>query len=646
MGRDILKLGLKNFLIIFLFGCIIFLYINHTAYNSEMSKIKSREIRDLSSHNSFVVGVINTIASDVLLLSRLPDLREYIKSEHVENTLFEFSRTKQIYDQIRYINIDGYERSRINWNNGNPIIINKKNLQNKIGRYYFEDTIKLSNGQIFISPLDLNIELGEIEKPLKPMLRIGTPLYDFKNNKKGIVLLNYFGLDLINNLRDKIKSEYSSLYFLNQNGYWLYSDQKTDEWGFMYPEKQNMTFQNKFSEELWNEINNNNSGQMHNSLGIFTYNTVYPLMTSNYTTSASGDTLESGEHWKNYKWKLITYIPSLKLKTINRGIINNNSTMIIFFFLFSILISYILSRSIILKKVANVQKLTAEKRYHVLFEKAGESIVVTASDRTLMTNERSVDLFEYDQEEFLSMPIEALFHSDDREMITKIQTDLFNCLEEHQIVEARAITKSGKQKWVEIRPTMLEFNNNKALLYFFLDITQRRIMESELEKLATIDSLTQCYNRRFFTEALEKEINRSLRLNLDLSLIMMDIDFFKKINDTYGHDVGDVVLTKFIEITNIEVRDIDIIGRLGGEEFAIILPNCSENNGFLCAERIRTAIEDHKFIINGVNDSIGFTVSLGITQIRKADTVERALKRVDNALYSAKNDGRNKTILV
>ncbi len=644
MKNDVIKLAIKIFLSIFLFSCLIFLYIDNISYKSEISKIRSNEITDLGNHNSFVVKLMTSITSDVLFLSRLPDLRNYTDSDHVDESLLEFSKAKRIYDQIRFLDKSGQEQSRINWNSENPIIIEKNNLQNKKGRYYFDDTINLKRYQVFISPMDLNIEYGEIENPIKPMLRIGTPLFDFENNKKGIVLLNYFAKDLIDNLRNEISSKNSSLYFLNQNGYWLYSNNSKEEWGFMYPDKTDIRFQNKFSDELWEEIYVNNSGQIQNEMGIFTYNTVYPLNAKHVSTDNIVESDIKNVDWKNYKWKFVSYIPSERLKAISWEVKKDNSIIAISFLIFALFISYILSRTIILKRKSDSERLTAEKRYHVLFEKAGESIVVTASDKTLMTNERSVHLFEYSQDEFLSMPVEALFHSDDRESITKMQDELFNNGDGQLVYEARAITKSGKEKWVEIRPTILEFNNTKALLYFFLDISARKIMEKKLERLATIDSLTQCFNRRFFTETLTKEIERSTRLSQNLSLIMMDIDFFKKVNDTYGHGVGDIVLQKFVELTNIEIRHIDTVGRLGGEEFALLLPNCSIKNGLLCAERIRNSIEEHGFSITGMEEQIRFTISLGVTQIKEDDSVESALKRVDNALYKAKNEGRNRSI--
>ncbi len=124
------------------------------------------------------------------------------------------------------------------------------------------------------------------------------------------------------------------------------------------------------------------------------------------------------------------------------------------------------------------------------------------------------------------------------------------------------------------------------------------------------------------------------------------MDYFKKINDTYGHDVGDLVLKKFVEITKLDIKNIDAVGRLGGEEFVIILPNCSKKDGINCAERIRASIEEFRLKINGINEDIRFTSSFGVTETKEDDSIETMLKRADNALYAAKKEGRNKTVAI
>lgn len=171
-----------------------------------------------------------------------------------------------------------------------------------------------------------------------------------------------------------------------------------------------------------------------------------------------------------------------------------------------------------------------------------------------------------------------------------------------------------------------------ALLYIV-----KRYVYDNLEKFALYDLLTDIYSRRYFFEYMNKEISRSHRKEYDFSIIMFDIDRFKKVNDTYGHAKGDHVLKIVAKIVKDTIRNTDILSRIGGEEFTIILPETKIEQATKMAERVRQAIEDHVF------DTIGsITISLGVTSNKPDDNSDKMLKRVDSALYSAKNSGRNR----
>jgi polar amino acid transport system substrate-binding protein len=162
----------------------------------------------------------------------------------------------------------------------------------------------------------------------------------------------------------------------------------------------------------------------------------------------------------------------------------------------------------------------------------------------------------------------------------------------------------------------------------------------ELEQLAITDQLTSLYNRRKTDELLQNEINRSERFNNPFGIAIMDIDYFKKINDTYGHQIGDKVLVEIANILKQYNRKTDFIGRYGGEEFVIICPESEQTGVVKLMETIHKHIEKHNFEHIGKK-----TVSFGITMYTLGDTIESIIKRADNALYQAKNDGRNKVIL-
>jgi len=166
-----------------------------------------------------------------------------------------------------------------------------------------------------------------------------------------------------------------------------------------------------------------------------------------------------------------------------------------------------------------------------------------------------------------------------------------------------------------------------------------------LEELVKKDGLTNLYNHRYFHDRMVEEFNRCKRYGLSVSCVLMDIDFFKKINDTYGHQAGDEILRKLAEIILANVRDVDIAARYGGEEFALILPHTSIENAAKFSERVRNSVDETDFQFGG--NSIKVTVSLGVASFPGNDpnTHTDIIRFADEALYAAKTAGRNRVEL-
>lgn len=162
-------------------------------------------------------------------------------------------------------------------------------------------------------------------------------------------------------------------------------------------------------------------------------------------------------------------------------------------------------------------------------------------------------------------------------------------------------------------------------------------MKNDLEKLATTDMLTQIHNRYSIMNILNNEMHRSKRYNTPLSLVIFDIDFFKKVNDTYGHDVGDKTLFSLSQLVQKNLREIDQVGRYGGEEFLIVLPNTTLNEAKVFTNRLRKDVEIYPFEIVG-----SITISLGLVEFQHNETLNELFKRADNLLYKSKGNGRNK----
>ena len=174
-------------------------------------------------------------------------------------------------------------------------------------------------------------------------------------------------------------------------------------------------------------------------------------------------------------------------------------------------------------------------------------------------------------------------------------------------------------------------------------ILKMRRMTKHLEYLARTDPLSGAFNRRHFMESFDAEIKRARRYKHTLCALMIDIDHFKSINDSYGHDVGDDAIKKTVDATREMLRSEDTLGRLGGEEFAVILPETDVEGARLVAERIRERISDIRIVTS--QKPCTFTASLGLTEFRENDEIADMLKRSDEALYEAKEAGRDRVIV-
>jgi len=173
-----------------------------------------------------------------------------------------------------------------------------------------------------------------------------------------------------------------------------------------------------------------------------------------------------------------------------------------------------------------------------------------------------------------------------------------------------------------------------------VDITESKETQEKLYNQSIKDELTDAFNRRYLRKLFPVEHEKAKNKSYKMSLVMFDIDFFKKINDTYGHDVGDKVLKKVVEIAEKHIRKGDLLFRIGGEEFVILLPGADKDTAYRIAEEIRKDIKSYKF-----EEGFSVTVSFGVAEVEEQDTLESILKKADKSLYKAKDSGRDRTVM-
>jgi diguanylate cyclase (GGDEF)-like protein len=183
-----------------------------------------------------------------------------------------------------------------------------------------------------------------------------------------------------------------------------------------------------------------------------------------------------------------------------------------------------------------------------------------------------------------------------------------------------------------------------AFLMVFILLTLIKKLKKAMDEITCLsitDPLTNLFNRRYINDRLSEEINRTKRYGYSFSLIMLDIDYFKTLNDEYGHDIGDTILREIADLLKENTRNTDFVSRWGGEEFIILCEASDLRNTLTIAEKLRAIIEKKSFGI-----AMNITCSFGVTEYRETDMVETILKRVDEAMYISKNEGRNKVTTV
>lgn len=274
----------------------------------------------------------------------------------------------------------------------------------------------------------------------------------------------------------------------------------------------------------------------------------------------------------------------------------------------------------------------AEQQLRAIVSMAPQAILVLDSQgRMVMSNRAAEAMFGRDSQSLLGQVVDHV--------VTGLHERLGGAGAAGQTVQGEGMAGALYVEFA-ISPMNAE-GSPPSYLVMVQDVSERKRAEAELKRLAVTDPLTGLANRRRFEEFCDREILRFRRYDVPCSLMMLDIDHFKQVNDTYGHAAGDKVLSALAESFHTTLRSTDLPARLGGEEFAILLPLTGLEAALEIGERVRSHLEQMPVAI--VGESIHFTVSLGVAAFRKTDVdADEALRRADMALYKAKHAGRNR----
>ncbi len=321
-----------------------------------------------------------------------------------------------------------------------------------------------------------------------------------------------------------------------------------------------------------------------------------------------------------------------------------------------------------LEHLKTINRLRKSQRvFNLTFEQVGSGVCQTDLDGYILdANQNYCDILGYSHDELIKLRVKDLTYPDDWEIDKVYKNQLFNYEIPYFSMDKRYYRKDGSLIWVTTTVTLMRGDafEEDYLIGVVQDISKQKAAEAlmiqnneNLERLVrertlkleelneqlmianTIDPLTSLFNRRYITSKIGDEILRYNRSKSPFCLILTDVDYFKDVNDQFGHDCGDEVLQTISRLLRKEVRSIDTLARWGGEEFLILLPDTTIGDAYLIAERIRMKVEAQPFTYDGA--TFNLTMTLGLSMYQEDLTMKALIKKADTALYEGKQSGRN-----
>ena len=512
--------GVFVFLLINLIATPVFWVFHRMTRETVSRSIREEEMLEIAYTAEQIVSSYQSFWADALYLSSSRTLIAWLQDQAEYETaaadLLNFARSRRVYDNVRFLDMQGNERIRINEYNGYFFVESKNALQNKAHRYYYQESAKLKQGEIYLSRLDLNVENGEIEIPYRPMVRIGTPVFDDAGNKRGVLVLNMPGNQILDYVDTLSAVPSRQVMLVNGHGYCLKGPDPEKEWGFMFAEKNRTGFAWTYP-KAWQRIFFAHQGQFFLDKGLYTFAGIDPRL---------------------------SYVPVL--------------------------------------------------------------------DRT-------------------SVPPESI-HKPGGSYPLKL-ISLYPAGEYRELL------------WERAKGLLLGYFASLLVTFIFSLIIARFLviqLESRkmIEHLALHDSLTGLPTRRLFYDRLETALKLVRRNRQHLAVLFLDLDNFKKLNDSAGHEAGDILLVETARRIQQNLRESDSVARLGGDEFVVLLENVDTREDLrLVAQKILSAVREPCEI---KGRRVAVSVSIGAAMAPdQAETVDDIIRIADEEMYKAKRAGKN-----
>lgn len=327
--------------------------------------------------------------------------------EEMGRDFVDFLATHPVYDQMRWLDETGQERLRVDLVDGQPRQAPREHLQNKADRYYFSETMRLPPGEVYISPIDLNVERGKISEPYKPSLRLAMPVADDEGVKRGMIVLNFQAATMIARLKAAVPNVHDRLMLVNAAGYFIVAPDPADEWGFMFGDARRTLVERHPAS--WSRIDRGEAGQFVDADGLWTFQTVYPRQAIR-SLGLSGDSRAdqvTEEELHAARWHVVTLMPEAQL----HGLLREGEGVKLAIAGGLLLLA---AGGGVMVAQARGRERQAEQRFRMYFEQARVGMGVSAPDRRwLAVNPELCAIFKYSADELLARTWSELTHPDD-----------------------------------------------------------------------------------------------------------------------------------------------------------------------------------------------------------------------------------------
>ncbi len=626
------------------FAVVFFYFETHRLENETLIHAK----RTIENQESLITHKLRSVTKDLNYLAENSLMRQYLNDPKPARTAllgeeFEhFSRTKGIYDQIRLIDAQGNEIIRVNYDSDtkNALRVSRDKLQNKKERYYFQESIILTKGEIYLSKLDLNIEKGEVEEPHKPMLRFARTVTDEKGNTRGIVILNYLADDMLLPLYKSVQQGIGEFSLLNDAGYWLVSPRREKAWGFMFASGREETLALQ-DPEAWAAVHEKPTGIAATDDALIyhsMYNPVIMIQSDAEDAASPSVGLEKLFRSAVNRWTLLYTIrhtdTHARLWTMVK------ETWYVYALLLILLSSIVHLLILFLKK--RKEHLQTLDIISEVYRTSREGILITdEKTRILNINDAFTKITGYNEAEILGQTPKRIASGwTDPSLYEAMWRELSETgYWEGELKDRR---KNGSLYIEWLRITAIKDSRGIITNYVgvFSDITQEVESKQRIKELAYYDSLTKLPNRNLFFDRLHHALERSKNSKKRSAVMLIDLDNFKYVNDTLGHFAGDKLLINVARRITECVGEGNTVSRLGGDEFIVLLedfPHAEE-----LAKIAQEIVEKVGRPQNLMGEQVFVGASIGIAvSPDDTDDPDLLIQYADTAMYRVKETGKS-----